>query len=177
VQCLPQTACPTCWRWPVPSRSPKVHLLKRARARAHRQSCAKNKVVPSLSFTLSGSDSTHGTAKMQSSRIRVGQLLAESQSGLARHSTPRCFTTSARRAQQPPPPRGPPPPPPPPPKSAESHGTTHFGFETIAEALKEQRGEFAVFSPAPRFSLRETPQLTYTQSAPSSRPSPRRTTR
>jgi 2-methoxy-6-polyprenyl-1,4-benzoquinol methylase len=30
--------------------------------------------------------------------------------------------------------------PPPPPQRDAQDGTTHFGFETVAEALKEQRG-------------------------------------
>lgn len=43
----------------------------------------------------------------------------------------RCFSCSIRQAQQQPPP----------PKSTrDAPGTTHFGFETIAEALKEQKG-------------------------------------
>ncbi|PSN73687.1 UbiE/COQ5 methyltransferase [Corynespora cassiicola Philippines] len=43
----------------------------------------------------------------------------------------RCFSCSVRQAQQQQTP--------PPKSSRDSQGTTHFGFETIAEALKEQR--------------------------------------
>ncbi|KAF2003736.1 UbiE/COQ5 methyltransferase, partial [Amniculicola lignicola CBS 123094] len=41
----------------------------------------------------------------------------------------RCFSCSARQFQQPPSPKS----------SQDAPGTTHFGFETIAEALKEQK--------------------------------------
>lgn len=73
---------------------------------------------------------------MQTSRTRLGrQLLAESRRA-ARREPYRCFSCSVRQAQQQtPPPKAP----------QDARGTTHFGFETIAEALKEQRVG-AVFS-------------------------------
>lgn len=43
----------------------------------------------------------------------------------------RCFSCSARQAQQ----QQTPPKP-----TQNNDGTTHFGFETVAEALKEQKG-------------------------------------
>ncbi|KAI4642844.1 hypothetical protein J4E93_006913 [Alternaria ventricosa] len=76
---------------------------------------------------------------MQTSRQRIGrQLLGGRKSGVAREPY-RCFSCSIRQAQQATPP----------PKSPQNGGsgqqTTHFGFETISEALKEQRVG-AVFS-------------------------------
>ncbi|KAF1912681.1 UbiE/COQ5 methyltransferase [Ampelomyces quisqualis] len=73
---------------------------------------------------------------MQTSRTRIGcQLLAQCKRRVSREPY-RCFSCSVRQAQQSPPP----------PKSRQdAQGTTHFGFETVAEALKEQRVG-AVFS-------------------------------
>ncbi|KAF1845521.1 UbiE/COQ5 methyltransferase [Cucurbitaria berberidis CBS 394.84] len=73
---------------------------------------------------------------MQSSRTQLGrQLLGASKRRVAREPY-RCFSCSVRQAQQqPPPPKSP----------QDGPSTTHFGFETIAEALKEQRVG-AVFS-------------------------------
>ncbi|KAH6865646.1 ubiquinone/menaquinone biosynthesis methyltransferase ubiE [Alternaria rosae] len=76
---------------------------------------------------------------MQASRQRIGrQLLGGSKVRVAREPY-RCFSCSVRQAQQSTPP----------PKSPQNGGssqqTTHFGFETISEALKEQRVG-AVFS-------------------------------
>ena len=50
----------------------------------------------------------------------------------------RAFSASAPRGVREPPP-------PPPPKDTQD-GTTHFGFETVAEALKEQRGAQSTLS-------------------------------
>ncbi|KAF2830897.1 UbiE/COQ5 methyltransferase [Ophiobolus disseminans] len=73
---------------------------------------------------------------MQASRTQIGrQLLAGSKRRIAREPY-RCFSCSIRQAQQ----QTPPPKPP-----QDVRGTTHFGFETVAEALKEQRVG-AVFS-------------------------------
>ncbi|KAH4212264.1 2-methoxy-6-polyprenyl-1,4-benzoquinol methylase [Parastagonospora nodorum] len=78
---------------------------------------------------------------MQASRTRIGrQLLAGSRRMTAREPY-RCFSCAVRQAQQ----HTPPPPPPPPKAPRDAQGTTHFGFETVAEALKEQRVG-AVFS-------------------------------
>jgi hypothetical protein len=70
-------------------------------------------------------------AKMQASRQRIGrQLLQESKRRTVGEGY-RCFSCSVRQAQQQtPPPKTP----------RDGNQTTHFGFETIAEALKEQRG-------------------------------------
>lgn len=72
---------------------------------------------------------------MQASRSRVGrQVLAASTRG--KIGGYRCFGCTARQAQQQtPPPKSP----------QDAPSTTHFGFETISEALKEQRVG-AVFS-------------------------------
>lgn len=70
---------------------------------------------------------------MQTSRIRIGRQLLDARTRVKRESV-RAFSASASRGVREPPP------PPPPTKDAQD-GTTHFGFETIAEALKEQRGE------------------------------------
>lgn len=69
---------------------------------------------------------------MQTSRIRVGRQLLDARTRIGRE-TVRAFSASA--------PRGVKEPPPPPPPNNTQDGTTHFGFETIAEALKEQRGK------------------------------------
>ncbi|CAN9164250.1 unnamed protein product [Alternaria alternata] len=72
---------------------------------------------------------------MQASRQRIGrQLLDGSKRRVAREPY-RCFSCSVRQAQQTPPPKSP----------QDGPQTTHFGFETISEALKEQRVG-AVFS-------------------------------
>jgi hypothetical protein len=95
-----------------------------ARAITHRESYAKR------------SSTCHPIrhANMQASRTQIGrQLLAASKGRVAREPY-RCFSCSVRQAQQ----QTPPPPPPKAPQDAQ--GTTHFGFETVAEALKEQRG-------------------------------------
>jgi hypothetical protein len=70
-------------------------------------------------------------ANMQASRQRVArQLLNGSKTRVAREPY-RCFSCSVRQAQeQTPPPKSP----------RDAPQTTHFGFETISEALKEQRG-------------------------------------
>ncbi|KAG9388391.1 ubiquinone biosynthesis methyltransferase coq5 protein [Pyrenophora tritici-repentis] len=72
---------------------------------------------------------------MQASRQRIArQLLA----GGKRRDSYRCFSCSARRNQEQPPKSTRP-------QDGGNQQTTHFGFETIAEALKEQRVG-AVFS-------------------------------
>jgi len=72
---------------------------------------------------------------MQASRQRIArQLLAGGGSGGKRRVAQdgyRCFSSSVRQNQQQPPKSRP---------QDEAPQTTHFGFETIAEALKEQRG-------------------------------------
>jgi hypothetical protein len=73
----------------------------------------------------------------------------------------RCFSCSARQEQQTPPPKPP----------QQRNQTTHFGFETIAEALKEQRGKKKDYA----VSL-VCPMADRVQSAPSSLPSPPPTT-
>lgn len=94
-------------------------------------------------------------ANMQASRTQIGrQLLAGSKRKVARESY-RCFSCSIRQAQQQtPPPKSP----------QDGRGTTHFGFETVTEALKEQRG---MYQPTNLGSLAKS-----SQSAPSSPPSP-----
>ncbi|KAJ4371617.1 2-hexaprenyl-6-methoxy-1,4-benzoquinone methyltransferase [Neocucurbitaria cava] len=74
---------------------------------------------------------------MQSSRTRIGRQLLEGSKRRVVREPYRCFSCSVRQAQQQTPP----------PKSPQDGrpSTTHFGFETIAEALKEQRVG-AVFS-------------------------------
>ncbi|KAI4950078.1 hypothetical protein J4E91_004734 [Alternaria rosae] len=76
---------------------------------------------------------------MQASRQRIGQQLLSGRKGRVAREPYRCFSCSVRQAQQSTPP----------PKSPQNGGssqqTTHFGFETISEALKEQRVG-AVFS-------------------------------
>ncbi|ORY08519.1 UbiE/COQ5 methyltransferase [Clohesyomyces aquaticus] len=73
---------------------------------------------------------------MQASRSLLSrQLLREVRQGVAREPY-RCFSCTVRHAQQqPPPPKSP----------QDAPGTTHFGFETVAEAIKEQkvRGVFS----------------------------------
>ncbi|KAJ4397962.1 2-hexaprenyl-6-methoxy-1,4-benzoquinone methyltransferase [Didymella pomorum] len=66
---------------------------------------------------------------MQATRIRIGRQLLDARTSVGRNSV-RSFAASA--------PRGVREPPPPPQRDAQD-GTTHFGFETVAEALKEQR--------------------------------------
>ncbi|KAL5118501.1 2-hexaprenyl-6-methoxy-1,4-benzoquinone methyltransferase [Pleosporales sp. CAS-2024a] len=75
---------------------------------------------------------------MSASRTPLGrQLLAGGRHGAAAREPYRCFSCKARHAQQhtPPPAR----------PQDGAQATTHFGFETVAEALKEQRVG-AVFS-------------------------------
>ncbi|KAF2628848.1 UbiE/COQ5 methyltransferase [Macroventuria anomochaeta] len=66
---------------------------------------------------------------MQTTRARLGRQLLDARTRAIREPV-RCFSASASRGV-----REPPPPPP----KAPQDGTTHFGFETVAEALKEQR--------------------------------------
>ncbi|KAJ8108649.1 hypothetical protein OPT61_g8022 [Boeremia exigua] len=66
---------------------------------------------------------------MQTSRVRIGRQLLEVRTRIAREPA-RCFSASAARCVKEPPS---------PPPKAPQDGTTHFGFETIAEVLKEQR--------------------------------------
>lgn len=70
----------------------------------------------------------------QSARFLVrGQRLAGGRRavGGAERGQYRCFSCTARQSQQPQTP----------PKTTQKQdGTTHFGFETVAEALKEQKG-------------------------------------
>jgi len=71
---------------------------------------------------------------MQASRQRIArQLLGGGGGGGQRVAQEgyRCFSCSVRQNQQQPPKSRP---------QDEAPQTTHFGFETIAEALKEQRG-------------------------------------
>jgi 2-methoxy-6-polyprenyl-1,4-benzoquinol methylase len=68
---------------------------------------------------------------MQTSRVRIGRQLLDARTRLVREPV-RCFSASAAKSVKEPPS--------PPPKASQD-GTTHFGFETIAEAMKEQRGE------------------------------------
>jgi len=79
---------------------------------------------------------------MQASRQRIArQLLGSGGSGGNKRVAQagyRCFSCSVRQNQQQPPKSRP---------QDEAPQTTHFGFETIAEALKEQRGKhFTHFS-------------------------------
>ncbi|KAF1836143.1 ubiquinone/menaquinone biosynthesis methyltransferase ubiE [Decorospora gaudefroyi] len=77
---------------------------------------------------------------MQASRQRIvgRQWLESSKRRVAREPPYRYFSCSQRQAQTPPPPKKSP-------QDGPASTTTHFGFETIAEALKEQRVG-AVFS-------------------------------
>ncbi|USP81500.1 uncharacterized protein yc1106_08774 [Curvularia clavata] len=78
---------------------------------------------------------------MHAPRQQMGrQLLASSKRRTVGESY-RCFSCSIRQAR----PQQQSPPPPPPKSPQDGSPTTHFGFETIAEALKEQRVG-AVFS-------------------------------
>ena len=74
----------------------------------------------------------HHDMAMQTSRVHVGRQLLRARARVGCEPV-RAFSVSAPRGVKEPPP------PPPPPKNTQD-GTTHFGFETIAEALKEQRG-------------------------------------
>jgi hypothetical protein len=74
----------------------------------------------------------HHDIAMQTSRVHIGRQLLRARARVGCESV-RTFSVSAPRGVKEPPP-------PPPPKDTQD-GTTHFGFETIAEALKEQRGE------------------------------------
>lgn len=68
------------------------------------------------------------------------QLLAGSKrrAGVVEREQYRCFSCSVRQAQQQHTP---------PPKSTQDGpGTTHFGFQTVAEALKEQKGMLITIS-------------------------------
>ncbi|EMD68041.1 hypothetical protein COCSADRAFT_108064 [Bipolaris sorokiniana ND90Pr] len=80
---------------------------------------------------------------MQASRQQIGRQLLSGRRRPAVGEAYRCFSCSTRQAR----PQHPssPPPPPPPKSPQDAPQTTHFGFETIAEALKEQRVG-AVFS-------------------------------
>ncbi|KAF2036812.1 UbiE/COQ5 methyltransferase [Setomelanomma holmii] len=73
---------------------------------------------------------------MQASRTQLGRQLLAGSMGRVSREPYRCFSCSVRQAQQQaPPPKAP----------QDAQGTTHFGFQTVAEALKEQRVG-AVFS-------------------------------
>lgn len=79
-----------------------------------------------------------GTMNAQATRTLLKkQLLAEGRraSRNVGREQFRCFSCSVRNGQQPPQHSTPPPK-----SSTTSQGTTHFGFETIDEALKEQKG-------------------------------------
>ncbi|KAF2130196.1 UbiE/COQ5 methyltransferase [Dothidotthia symphoricarpi CBS 119687] len=68
---------------------------------------------------------------MQTTRSRAArQLLQKSRRGVGARESYRCFSCTAPTQQATPPPKSP---------QDGPGGTTHFGFETVAEALKEQR--------------------------------------
>ena len=113
---------------------PRLELTRRRWARASAPAGSREsgtgahhrrKVAPSLA------DCSTTTFAMQTSRVHIGRQLLRARARVGCESV-RTFSISA--------PRGVKEPPPPPPKDTQD-GTTHFGFETIAEALKEQRGE------------------------------------
>lgn len=117
---------------PALSRSRTPHPTGMARAIAPRRNSAR--IIEEKSRQAFAA---HDIANMQTSRARIARPLLDASTRAMRQPA-RCFCASSPRGV-----REPPPPPPLP--KAPQDGTTHFGFETVAEALKEQRGEF----PAP----------------------------
>ena len=85
---------------------------------------------------LSKTSKRTSTMKVQAPRTLLRRQLLAGGKRRAVAVPYRCFSCSIRHAQQQTPP--------PPPKSPQDgQGTTHFGFETVTEALKEQRGIIA----------------------------------